>query len=321
MKPTARGAFRIGMVIVLILIMAIAFIVYPICMRTVLPGEYVEREKERLPIDLKYVWYPSFNEQGDKIIFEGYDGSDQYMRICIWDIENGSLSKLPITGDCKYPRFSNNGKYVVYSSDVNGTEVNVTSGDMIVKEKTRDLWIYDIDKDSSRQLTNCGYLYPQYASFSEDDREIFFSTELLENPEQPSNLFTIGIDGSNLTRVTNGTEQDWDPIPVDDNRLLFMSAKKDATLFYLYTIDMSTGETKKVLGMNGYYPSIDRKLDIAFQSDMNIYMYNLMNKKLYRFTDNEMIFACPGIDRSGTRIVMCGKSTINEPYHLYLIDI
>jgi Tol biopolymer transport system component len=325
-NPVSRKAFGMGLVIGLISIVMIALAVYPVHTRPVLPGEYVGREMERLPIDLKYIWYPSFNKQGDKIVFEGYDGSDQYVRIFIWDIENGSLSKLPIPGNCKYPRFSNGGGSIVYSSDVFGTTVNVRSGDITVAQKTRNLWIYEMDSDESRQLTFCGYVYPQFASFSEDDREIFFSTELLTDPDLPSHLYSIGADGSNLTRITSGTAKDWDPIPVDDGRLLFMSAEKGATYFHLYTFDLHTGEKNKVLQMDGYYPGIDNKQDIVFQSGtntrvVNIYMYDLMDMKLYRLTNSEMIFTCPGIDPSGTMIVMCGKSAIDEPYHLYIIDL
>lgn len=305
-------------VLILVVVIIIASVISYTADLKKLPGEYIKNERAKLPIDFDYIWYPSFNKAGNKIIFEGYNKwISSFMSIYIWDLINESISRIPSYGDIKYPKFSNNEKYIVYSSDENGTYVNVSSG----KVRTHDLWTYDMDTNSSKQITSCGYLYPQFATFSDNDQTIFFSSEILQNPDLPSHIYKINIDGTNMTQLTNSTATDWDPIPLSDNRLLLMSAEKGDRYYSLYTFDMLNGSTQKIIDMQGYYPSTDKNQNITFQSDKNIYSYNLTNKKLYRFTNNEMIFACPSVDHSGTRIVICGKSTINEPYHLYVINL
>lgn len=304
----------------ILIVVFIILSIYLINMYPVMYGEYVKRDRELIPTNLQYVWYPSFNKNGDKIIFEGYDEGGT-IGIYVWDLNQKQLWKHPLTTDCKYPRFSNDGQYIVYSSRENGTEFEVISGDVIYKEKASNLWITNLNGSWRKQLTFNGYLDRQYGVFSNDDTKIFFSFKSSQEKNSGSHIYCIDIDGTNLTKITDGESEDWNPILIDDNNIVYMSSDKTSRYFSLYLINLTDKNKQKLLDISGYYPGVDKNRNICFASNNNIYLYNLTNRKLYRYTNNEMMFTCPGIDYAGSKIVMCGKSFSDNEYKLYLINL
>ncbi|MCB9211781.1 MAG: PD40 domain-containing protein [Ignavibacteriales bacterium] len=119
--------------------------------------------KENEPIEISplgkgvYVW-ESFSNDGEKIIFTfGNKGA------FICDLNGNVLSNIK---DAHYPKFSPDGKYVLYMKDSDDGYKYISS----------DLFVYSFEKNTEYELTNTENKIEMYAEWSNDGKNIVYQT-------------------------------------------------------------------------------------------------------------------------------------------------
>ncbi len=144
---------------------------------------------------------PEFSSDGSKIFFGGHiDGNYD-----IWSVGINGEDVIRLTTSSnadRHPKISPNGEKIGYVSNDGGAS---------------DIFIMDVDGLNKQNITNLPSNYSRI-SFSSDSEKIVF----VRNNE----IFTIGIDGSNLVQLTNVSEMDEDDYPSfspDGEKILFQS--------------------------------------------------------------------------------------------------
>ncbi|MBK8947020.1 MAG: PD40 domain-containing protein [Ignavibacteriae bacterium] len=108
-----------------------------------------------------YVW-ESFSNDGEKILFTfGNQGSF----LCD---NNGNI--LLNIKDGHYPKFSPDGKYILYMKDKDDGEKYISS----------DLFVFSIDENKEYQITNTENIIEMFAEWSNDQTSIVYNTSLGE---------------------------------------------------------------------------------------------------------------------------------------------
>lgn len=105
-----------------------------------------------------------------------------------------------------------------------------------------DLWIIDLTTGRERQLTDSPDTWEGYADWSPDGSRIVFEGDLL-NPGN-IDLYSIGVDGSGLQRLTTAPDWDGDPDYAPDGSHIAFTiypADPDVLAADIYTIDVEGG--------------------------------------------------------------------------------
>lgn len=150
---------------------------------------------------------PSFSPDGQWTVFESHLLDEEGHGIittkrlnCICPYDN-----LTAQGDdCRQPNWSPSGDKILYQQKQN----NIWN-----------IWIMNTDGTEKVQVTN-GLGSCTDASFSEDGQSIVFSTDF---ESDIANIYKVGIDGGNATRLTNFTGYDG-AVSVFGNKLIFESS-------------------------------------------------------------------------------------------------
>ena len=129
-----------------------------------------------------------------------------------------------------------------------------------------NIYIYDM-QNKGRTLLIEGFS-PRDPSFSPDGNTIVFA-DFAEEGTENSEIYTIGIDGSNLTKLTDNPAKDYFPKYSPDGKTIVFSSERDGNI-QLYTMD-SNGENVKRLMKNEYIDNIGSfspdGLNIIFNSN------------------------------------------------------
>lgn len=148
-------------------------------------------------------------------------------------------------------------------------------GDKIVFTSTRsgdlDLWIMDIDGSNQKQLTT-GLGYDGGAFFSPDGKKLVFRASRPETDEEIAHykkllkqglveptrmeIYTMNIDGSNLTQVTRLGRANWAPFYHPDGKRILFSTNHHSTKGRAFNIFM-IGEDGKGLEQVTFDPTFD----------------------------------------------------------------
>ena len=128
------------------------------------------------------------------------------------------------------------------------------------------LYIYDIESKSKTLFLK--RFSPSDPSFSPDGNTIVFA-DFVEDGSENAEIYTMGIDGSNLTKLTDNPARDYFPKYSPDGKTILFSSERDGNI-QLYTMS-SNGENVKRLMENeftdncgGFSPD---GLNIIFNSD------------------------------------------------------
>ncbi|MBV6395819.1 MAG: Protein TolB [Anaerolineales bacterium] len=147
----------------------------------------------KIPRKVSDVWSPSWSPDGKQIIFVTTESADdQTGDIFIINVDGTGEKMLTDKGFNDFPAFSPDGELISFMS---------------VKSLDIGSRIYIMNADG----TNQSLLSDNTASFpvwSPDGQYIMFTST---NKENISQLFIIGIDGTQLTYLTDGGGGDWKP--------------------------------------------------------------------------------------------------------------
>jgi Tol biopolymer transport system component len=186
-----------------------------------------------------------------RIIFSSLDNDTGTIYIC--NPAGSNLEKLIEGGINTSPSWNKDHSKIVFNS------IDPSSG-------AGGLYIYDM-ASKSKTLLYKG-LSPMEASFSPDGSTLIFIDFPEENTEN-FEIYTINLNGSNLTRLTDNSARDYFPGYSPDGKIIVFSSERDGNI-QLYTMDNS-GQNVKRLMENSFTDNVGSfspdGLNIIFNSD------------------------------------------------------
>jgi Tol biopolymer transport system component len=105
------------------------------------------------------------------------------------------------------------------------------------------LYIYDMESKSKTLLLK-GFS-PRDPSFSPDGNTIVFA-DFVEDGSENAEIYTIIIDGNNLTKLTDNPARDYLPKYSPDGKTIVFSSERDGNI-QLYTVNSSGGNVKRLM--------------------------------------------------------------------------
>ena len=186
-----------------------------------------------------------------EIIFSSSSSDKSTIYICKPDGSN--LIPLMNGGINTSPSWNKEHSKIVFNS------IDAASG-------VSNLYIYDMqNKDKTLLLKRFS---PRDPSFSPDGNSIVFA-DFAEDGVENSEIYTIGIDGSNLTKLTDNQARDYFPKYSPDGKTIVFSSERDGNI-QLYTMN-NNGENVKRLMKNEFIDNIGSfspdGLNIIFNSN------------------------------------------------------
>jgi Tol biopolymer transport system component len=163
-----------------------------------------------------------------EIIFSSSDNSTTIIYTC--DPDGSNLTKLIEEGINTSPSWNSDHSKIVFNS------IDPASG-------AGGLYIYDIE-NSSKTLLFKG-LSPMEASFSPDGSTVIF-IDFPEEGTENFEIYTIDIDRSNLTKLTDNPARDYFPRYSPDGKTIVFSSERDGNI-QLYTMDSSGQNIKRLM--------------------------------------------------------------------------
>jgi len=186
-----------------------------------------------------------------EIIFSSLSGDKGIIYICNPDGSN--LQKLIEGGINTSPSWNSQHSKIVFNSTDPASGIG-------------GLYIYDIQTKSKTLLLN--RFSPRDPSFSPDGNTIVFA-DFVQDGSENAEIYTVDIDGSNLTRLTVNPARDYFPKYSPDGKTIVFSSERDGNI-QLYTMD-SNGENVKRLMNNKFTDNVGSfspdGLNIIFNSD------------------------------------------------------
>jgi len=167
-----------------------------------------------------------------EIVFYSSDSSTTIIYICNHDGSN--LQTLIEGGINTSPSWNREHTKIVF------TAVDPASG-------ISGLYIYNMQSKAKTLLLE--RFSPMEPSFSPDGSTIIF-IDFPEEGTENFELYTIGIDGNNLTRLTDNEARDYFPKYSPDGKTIVFSSERDGNI-QIYTMD-SRGENVKRLMENEF---------------------------------------------------------------------
>ena len=219
----------------------------------------------------------SWNHEGDKFIFPAVTKGRPILSII--DVENGNIEKekrFNNLGEILNPSWSPDGRYVVFTGNQGGLT---------------DLFIYDLQKDSLRRLTDDAFAELQPIWSPDGSRIAFitdrFTTNLNDLALGNYQLALIDPDNGEITKINTFSDvktinPQWS---YDGKSIYFLSDPQGIT--NLYKIDLDSGNIKQLtnlfVGITGI-TAISPALSVAGKND-EIVVGTFQKRKynIYRF--------------------------------------
>lgn len=127
-------------------------------------------------------------------------------------------------------------------------------------------------------------------------QEIVFVSERDGNKE----IYTMRLDGSNQTRLTNNGFSDESPIFAPDGRIIFSSNQEGLTQYHLYVMDSDGNNRERLLGMEGRHPTTSPSGTLAFSNNSDIYVWD--GVEVTQLTQDSGSNSYPSFSPDGTRL-------------------
>jgi len=108
----------------------------------------------------------------------------------------------------------------------------------IISLRDLNLEVYFASREAQTNLTNNGAI-DWYAQLAPDGERIAFASDRVDGQHD---IYVMGIDGDNLRRLTDHPADDWSPLWIDDNRIVFASERDigfEGAALGLYVIDVT----------------------------------------------------------------------------------
>ena len=182
------------------------------------------------------------------------------------------------------PEWSPNGRKLAFQSD---------------RELFSNIFVMNADGSEQTRITD-GRSFDRSATFSPDGKTIAFDSNLeagagVDNPEGEFEIFSVRVDGTNLTQLTKNQEVDFQPdYSPDGDKIAFVSRRSFAPGIYTMNPD-GTKQRKVSRGPAVVFQSPSWSPDggrIAFVSDqdgpLNIYTMRADGKGQDKLTDNSV---------------------------------
>lgn len=176
-----------------------------------------------------YIAETTIAPNGKFMTFTGsFDGDLEIYRS---DLNGGNLVRL--TNEAGYdggPFVSWDSKTIVYRRDLIENDTELADYRALLKENMvrpgkLEIWAMNADGTHKRQITNLGaasfapFLHP-------DNKSIIFSSNYGDPKGREFDLFTIGIDGKGLKRITHTPEFDGFPMFTKDGKRLVWASNR-----------------------------------------------------------------------------------------------
>jgi len=186
------------------------------------------------------------------------------------------------------------------------------------KKSKNALYISKIDGSNKKLLIDLEG-YESTPNWSPNGNKIMF---YLMGAQGGSDLYTINLDGSNVTNLSKGTIKDPEsPVWISNKEIIFSSGnfpKKN-----IYKLNLTNGKQEQLTDLEGinYYPDINNnKLTFCkFSRDSKgIFILDLNSKELKQLTDQG---EAPIFNKDATKIIYQGKPTKESVTGLRIIDL
>ncbi len=196
-------------------------------------------------------WGPALSPDGKELAFQtDREGDDE---IYIWNFEEENLRQITFNDvDERFPSWSPDGKWLVYSSATNSPQ-------------NHDLYIIKADGTERRALI-ASQKSETNPSWSPDGKLIAFGSNA--DPDNKSEIFLIEPDGSNLVQLTDvagfNNQPNWSP---DSKKLAFSGMRDEDKNINIWICDIESKELTKLTDLPKWetFPSWSRNGEwIAF---------------------------------------------------------
>lgn len=231
--------------------------------------------------------------------------------------DKGPLPLISRKGfDEAFPAPSPDGRYIAYQAREKGGKW--------------DLYLYDIEQDSSMALYSSGG-NDQFPVYSPDGAAIVFTSDKegmeYEDGHKSRDIFMMEGSGINPRKITTSDSDNWFPsFSADGSQLTFASNKNDSEQnFYdekcaVFSYSLTTGETRELLlnieYKNGPALSPDGKKLVYMDGDNKLIITSLVTKEEGRLLSEENSFAGGAVFRDENRVLYhnfsAGKFEIRE---------
>jgi Tol biopolymer transport system component len=238
-----------------------------------------------------YSWAPD----SKTIYFSRLDSysiyGNQYMDIFYYDLEKKKEEKLTKGLRAADPAVSPDGKKIAYVASIDGT---------------RNLYIYDIEKDSSRIITKYSDGSQFYMpSWNKDGSKILADKSMTSYGRDIVLVDFLG----NETEIISDEFDNKDPVFSKDNRYIFFSSDRTG-IYNIYKKDLTSGEIIPVTNVRGGAFSPEPS-----DSTIAYINYNGIRKNVYSVNNDPEILA-GSMEYSDYRIRSSAYNFIPEPDRL-----
>lgn len=202
--------------------------------------------------------FPTWSPRGDSLIYQFTDRRDTLGRNGLWKVAlDGSGARQIFAGVAEHPKWSPDGKYVVFDADTGQSikmipahggapivflpdSIGIVRGGLphwspdaskiaFVEGSSATLCIYDMESAEVQGIFHREGMVPLPGGWTKDGKQVLIA--LMEMPSRRSTIWTIPLDGSKPTQITGHCENFYRHLALSpDGSLLVHACHEDGRL-------------------------------------------------------------------------------------------